>query len=274
MSPKKLRRVNRWLFLIVPVLLFLTLFFAFRKTTVDATLQAKLNTANIKLGQALQDNKELKTNLYDVYLIKEDYRKELNDIDGLLYFKKMPIGGADLNLVDSDQMTIKTAQNIVSSFKDLQGSFQDMKNFLMTRKTMIDDVPLAYPIRGDGVVRVSSGFGPRPNPFNPKLQDFHPGVDLVADIGTVVQATADGVVERVEVSDSLGNVVYIKHALGYTTVYAHLSQVAVEIGQKVKRGDKVGEVGDTGETTGPHLHYEIHVGDHPVDPMNFLSTTP
>jgi len=275
LSPRKLRRINRWLFLVVPVLLFLTLFFAFRKIVIDTTLEAKLNAVTVERDQARNDNKELKKNLFDVYIVKEDYKKELKSIADLLYLKNMPIGGFSDDLVDSDQMTIKEARNIVESFKDLQGSFHDMKNFLITRKTMINDVPLMYPVRGDGVVRVSSGFGPRPNPFDPKKPDFHWGVDLVADIGTVVQVTADGTVNNIVYDDSaLGRVVYIKHELGFTTVYAHLSQVDVEIGQRVKRGQKVGEVGNSGETTGPHLHYEIHIGDHPVDPMNFLSTSP
>jgi murein DD-endopeptidase MepM/ murein hydrolase activator NlpD len=263
------------LFLVVPVLLFLTLFFAFRKVVVDATLQAKLNTATIERDQERQDNKELKKNLFDVYKIKEDYKKELKEIADLLYLKNMPMGGFSDDLVDSDQMTIKAARNTVESFKDLQGSFHDMKNFLITRKTMINDVPLIYPVRGDGVVKVSSGFGPRQDPLHPKKPDFHWGVDLVADVGTIVQATADGEVDNIVYDDpALGNVIYIKHALGFTTVYAHLSQVDVQIGQKVKRGQKIGAVGDSGETTGSHLHYEIHIGDHSVDPMNFISTSP
>lgn len=275
MSPRKLRRVNRWLFLVVPVLLFFTLFFAFRKVVVDATLQAKYNTAIIERDQERQDNKELKKDLFEVYKVKEGYKKELKEVADLLYLKNMPMGGFSDDLVDSDQMTIKAARNTVESFKDLQSSFHDMKNFLITRKTMINDVPLIYPVRGDGVVKVSSGFGPRENPFSPKKPDFHWGVDLVADVGTIVQVTADGEVDNIKYDDSvLGNVVFIRHALGFTTVYAHLSKVFADIGQKVKRGQKIGEVGDSGETTGPHLHYEIHIGDHPVDPMDFLSTSP
>ena len=276
--PKKARNIfkkNYLYFILIPVIA-LTFFFGFRKTITDTSANAKLTATQIELQKIKDEEDSYKKTVFDLYTVKEDYRKQLIEISDLLFLKPMPVGGATIDPIKgTDQLTIKAARNMVESFKELQNSFHDIKGFLVTRKTIINDVPFVYPLRGDGTVRISSGYGWRKSPFDENKLDFHGGVDLVANEGDPVQATADGIVEDSENSNpGYGMVIVLKHSLGFETIYAHLSEIDVKYGQKIKRGEIVGKVGITGETTGPHLHYEIRIGGNSQDPMPFLGATP
>ncbi len=105
-------------------------------------------------------------------------------------------------------------------------------------------------------VRMSSGFGNRLDPFT-KKSTFHGGIDLAADRGTTVYAAQDGLIEFANSSGGYGKLIIIKHTMGYETRYGHLDSFLVKSGERVKKGDKIGEVGLTGRTTGPHLHFEV-----------------
>jgi murein DD-endopeptidase MepM/ murein hydrolase activator NlpD len=103
---------------------------------------------------------------------------------------------------------------------------------------------------------------------------LHTGVDIAWGSGVPVVATANGTVRQVGWTDDLGNFVVIEHKYGFFTKYAHLSGFATRTGNKVNRGDTIGYLGNTGLSTGPHLHYEVRLGSNYVDPMNFLSIKP
>jgi murein DD-endopeptidase MepM/ murein hydrolase activator NlpD len=118
-----------------------------------------------------------------------------------------------------------------------------------------------WPVHG----RITSGFGMRRDPFDGSRQ-FHEGVDIATQFGTAVLATEDGVVEEARRHGGYGNMVLINHG-DHKTLYGHLRRFIVQPGQKIKQGDEVGEVGSTGRSTGPHLHFERLEGDKPVDPM-------
>ena len=98
---------------------------------------------------------------------------------------------------------------------------------------------------------------------------MHEGMDFTAPRGTPIYATGNGVVTRADKSSSFGNVVYIEHGYGYKTVYAHMQKFATRKGAKVKRGDLIGYVGNTGRSVGPHLHYEVHKNGHHVNPIYY-----
>ena len=98
---------------------------------------------------------------------------------------------------------------------------------------------------------------------------FHEGLDYSADIGTPVYATGDGTVELAGWNKGYGNSMDISHGCNYLTRYAHLSEILVRQGQKVRRGDMIGKVGNTGESTGPHLHYEVRLHGQPQNPVNY-----
>jgi murein DD-endopeptidase MepM/ murein hydrolase activator NlpD len=130
-------------------------------------------------------------------------------------------------------------------------------------------VPAGWPVNG----RLESGYGVRSDPFSGEGA-YHKGLDISSSIGVRVSATADGVVVQAGVSggyDGYGRMVVVDHGNGYQTLYGHLSRVSVMPGQQIRQGDVVGEVGMTGRTTGPHLHYEVRVGAAPVNPYRFLN---
>lgn len=130
-----------------------------------------------------------------------------------------------------------------------------------------EKIPLGLPIKTR--YRLTSPFGPRRDPINGKM-GFHPGDDLAGRIGDPLYATADGVVIRAGWSHGYGRLVVIKHAFGLSTRYGHMSRIRVKVGQRVSRGERIGAMGNTGHSTGPHVHYEVREGNKPVNPMTFI----
>lgn len=127
--------------------------------------------------------------------------------------------------------------------------------------------PFAIPVESS--FRYTSGFGYRRDPKGAGNR-MHEGTDLAGDYGTPVNATADGVVVYADWDSGYGRLVKIKHDFGIETRYAHLSQLRVEVGQRVSRGDRIGDMGNSGRSTGTHLHYEIRFGGKAVNPMTFI----
>ncbi len=135
------------------------------------------------------------------------------------------------------------------------------------RRLLISSTPAIVPVKGI----FTSGFGVRKDPFTGQPA-LHRGVDFIAPPGQDVFATADGIVTHAGRDEGLGIAVYVSHGFGITTVYGHLSRVAVQPGQRVRRGELVGFVGNTGRATGYHLHYEVHVDGKPSNPLGYILT--
>lgn len=149
-----------------------------------------------------------------------------------------------------------------------KGNFDEIYSSLKDRKTALDHTPSIRPSAG----YLSCSFGMRIDPFTGR-REFHRGVDLAADIGTPVYAAADGAVSNVRRDVGLGKLIQIDHLHGYETVYAHLSKITVKRGQYVKRGDVIGAIGNTGYSTGPHLHYEVHYQGRAKNPFKYFLGT-
>lgn len=130
-------------------------------------------------------------------------------------------------------------------------------------------IPRGLPVNG----YITDGFGMRRNPFNGEGREVHEGLDIAVDFGTPAAATADGLVIYAAPHAGYGNLVIVYHSNGITSRYGHLSRISVEAGQRVKRGDQVGNVGSTGRSTGPHVHYEIRENDQAVDPLRYAGQT-
>jgi len=177
-------------------------------------------------------------------LLVEDYLSKRGVIRGSL-----PMGGASTNKVSYDLSYLQF--------------LEERADYL---HTSIRGIPLGYPVYG----RITSHIGWRKNPFGGGYE-FHSGIDITAPYGSKVVATADGVVVLAGWYGDYGKTVIIRHPSGYLTLYAHLSQIDVKEGQKVKAGDVVGRVGSTGRSTGPHLHYEVIKDNKPIDPSKFLA---
>lgn len=128
-------------------------------------------------------------------------------------------------------------------------------------------LPFASPVKQS--VRWTSGFGTRRDPFNGRAK-AHNGQDLAGPRGTPILTTGDGTVVFAGRQSGYGNVIKIRHAFGYQTTYAHLNSIKVNVGERVSRGDLIGGMGNTGRSTGTHLHYEIRIGGKPVNPMPYM----
>lgn len=156
-------------------------------------------------------------------------------------------------------------QDIQQRISAQEKSFQEIEEVLENRKTLLASTPSLWPTRG----WVASGFGQRLSPFTGRWEQ-HEGVDIASYHGTPVRAPADGRVIEVSSRPGYGNLIVIDHGHDIVTRYGHNRAIGVKVGQKVRRGDVIGEVGNTGRSTGPHLHYEVLVRGIPVNPMAYI----
>lgn len=131
----------------------------------------------------------------------------------------------------------------------------------------ISTIPFGRPHDG----ALSSGFGPRSNPFGLKRAEFHGGLDFRGKTGEPIKVTANGVVDFAGVQRGYGNVVIVKHKRKFKTYYAHLSAISVKKGQQLSVGDVVGKLGSTGRSTGPHLHYEVRINNDRKNPKPYIN---
>lgn len=148
-------------------------------------------------------------------------------------------------------------------------SFDSVTKLAKNKEEMINSTPAIQPISIDDFRRISDYYGPRRDPFNGEMR-MHRGMDFTGPVGTEIYATGDGKVEEAEFNSfGYGNQVVIDHGFGYKTIYAHLRKIDVEVGEEVKRGQVIGELGNTGRSTGPHLHYEVRKNGKAVNPINY-----
>jgi len=148
-------------------------------------------------------------------------------------------------------------------------SQKDIEEAANERKQLLAHTPSIQPVQG----RISERFGMRLDPFIDRVK-HHEGIDVSAEVGTKIFAPADGVVEQIQLNyhrhKGYGRYLIINHGYGYKTKYAHLHRVLVKEGQRIKRWQPIAEVGNTGRSTGPHLHYEVHVNGRPNDPTKYI----
>jgi len=192
--------------------------------------------------------------------------------------RKIPlgIGGSNNERIRLQELIDKEDAGLVSEIRQSIGrlnddaneqerSFGELLKFLQEQKSLLAATPSIWPVRG----WVTSEFGPRDNPFGSGTE-FHKGIDIATRMGREIQVPADGLVIEVAYRSDDGNIVKIDHGHGVVTSYAHLSRSAVKQGVRVKRGDVLGFVGDTGRSTGAHVHYAVYVNDVPVNPRKYL----
>ncbi|MFB3816400.1 MAG: M23 family metallopeptidase [Candidatus Methylomirabilales bacterium] len=141
----------------------------------------------------------------------------------------------------------------------------ELTRFVEARRRLLASTPAIWPVEG----LVTDGYGRRRSPFSGGVET-HEGLDIAAPLGTPVRASADGVAAFAGPLASFGNVVFLRHGHGFATLYAHLARGAVYTGRPVRRGQVIGAVGMTGRTTGPHLHYEVHLRGVPVNPLFYI----
>ena len=147
-------------------------------------------------------------------------------------------------------------------------SYDEVLELAKTQEIRMENIPAIQPVLNKDLKRVASGYGVRIDPVY-HVRKFHQGMDFTAPTGTEVFATGNAKVSFVGWKQGYGNTVILDHGFGYQTLYAHLFKALVRKGQKVRRSDIIALVGNTGKSTGPHLHYEVRLHGKPVDPRNY-----
>ena len=193
--------------------------------------------------------------------------------------RKAGFGGANqysqLESLDNAELVIETARklDVISKEAYIQSkSYDEVMKMALNKEEMLACFPAIQPVTNEDLKRTASGWGYRIHPIY-KVRKMHWGMDFTSPVGTPVYATGNGVV--VEVTGSkrsrvgLGLSIKIDHGYGYETVYGHLNSFNVKRGQKVKRGDVIAYVGNTGGSTAPHLHYEVHKNGKKVNPAYY-----
>ena len=192
------------------------------------------------------------------------------------YRRNPGIGGADRNRAlrgydhtdDISDLTVRVAE-VQRRLVAQSRSFDEVMELATTHEVRLHSIPAIQPVRNDDLKRMASGWGNRFHPIY-KVIKFHYGMDFSAPIGTEIFATGDGEVVKVRRSyTGYGRHVVIRHGFGYETLYAHMSKTLVKKGQKVKRGEVIGLVGNTGTSTTSHLHYEVSKDGRKVNPAHY-----
>jgi murein DD-endopeptidase MepM/ murein hydrolase activator NlpD len=186
------------------------------------------------------------------------------------------IGGVNryeaLEGYNNSNLVIETANRLDKIRKKVyvqSKSFDDLIKLAENKGEMLKAVPAIIPISNKDLTRTASGYGWRIHPFY-KISKFHYGMDFTAPLGTEIYSTGKGTVVAVlTTTRGLGKHVIIDHGFGYSSIYAHLSNFNVRVGQKVQRGDIIGFVGSTGTSVANHLHYEVKLNGVNVDPVNY-----
>ncbi len=220
-----------------------------------------------------------------VSAVMEDLQKRDDNIYRVIFeaepipstVREAGIGGVDryseLEGLSNGDIVIETAKklDLIAKKAYIQSkSLDELENLAKRKEDMLRSIPAIQPISNNDLKRIASSFGMRIHPFY-KVPKMHTGMDFTAPTGTDIYATGDGVVQKVDYSQrGYGNHVVIDHGFGYATLYAHMHSISVRPGQKVKRGSVIGQVGNTGMSVAPHLHYEVHKAGKQINPINYF----
>ena len=260
----------------ITVLLFNTDFVDTPKEIVQEreidNYELQLKVLNKKLEQVestLANIEKRDNNLYRVYFeaspIPEDQRRAgfggVNRYDYLEGFES-----SDVIVNTTERLDILTKELVIQS-----KSLDEIELLAKNNESLLTSIPAIQPVSSSDLKRMASGYGYRIDPFT-KKRTMHWGMDFSAKTGTPIYATGDGRIARADArAVGFGNHVRIDHGFGYVSIYAHMDKIVVRRGNKVKRGDLIGYVGNTGRSVAPHLHYEIVKDGRKINPINFYS---
>lgn len=223
-----------------------------------------------KLNGILNNIEHRDDNIYRVVLGAEPIEKSIRDAgvggsDRYADIKDKNIEHEDLVVLLNEKVDLLRRKLYIES-----KSQDEVVKLAENKEKLYAAIPAIQPISNKQLVALASGFGMRTHPIY-KVKKMHTGIDFAAAIGTPIYATADGTVASVEVKFSgYGKLVEIDHGFGYHTRYAHMHEFNVRSGQRIKRGDLIGYVGNTGLSTAPHLHYEVLINGGQVDPVHYF----
>lgn len=261
-------------------ILLTVLFLSFYETPRSKILKRENKKLLTQYGLMLRDIERIEKVLGELQNRDDNiYRVifEANPIPATI--RKAGFGGVNkythLENLSNSELIISTARklDIVAKEAYIQSkSYDEVLKLAMNKEEMMASIPAIMPVANKDLKRTASGWGYRIHPIY-KVSKMHYGMDFTAPVGTPVYATGDGKVVELKGSQKsrtgFGLVVTIDHGFGYQTVYAHLKAFNVNMRQSIKRGDIIGFVGNTGGSTAPHLHYEVHKNGSPVNPQHY-----
>ena len=244
---------------------------ALKRENQQLLTQYELMSRDIdKIDNVLAELQQRDDNIYRVIFEAEPIPSSI---------RKAGFGGSNkyshLESLNNSELIIETAKklDVVAKEAYIQSkSYDEVLKMALNKEKMLASIPAIMPVANEDLKRTASGWGYRIHPIY-KVRKMHYGMDFTAPVGTPVYATGDGKVTEVSGSrrsrSGFGLAVKIDHGYDYETVYAHLNGFNVKVGQEVKRGDVIGYVGNTGGSTAPHLHYEVHKGGSAVNPQYY-----
>ena len=220
----------------------------------------------LQVESVLDDIQERDDNIYRTIFEAEPIAKSI---------RKAGFGGINryenLKGYKNSELLVETNKKLDQITKQLyiqSKSFDEIIDLAKNKSDMLASIPGIQPVEKDKS-RMASGFGYRIHPIY-KIRKLHAGMDFYAKTGTPIYSTGNGVVKKTKRSRrGYGNYIEIDHGYGYVTLYAHMQKFIVKRGQKVKRGEIIGYVGNTGTSVAPHLHYEVHKDGRKINPVNF-----
>jgi murein DD-endopeptidase MepM/ murein hydrolase activator NlpD len=240
-------------------------------------LRAEAAAQRVKAAQVAQNLVELENGMSRLRKFEARLRTAF-DLDRDYYSQEslLGIGGGETSLADMvsglDVRQVDLAAQVDRDLERMKGrieaqeeGFSDLVGFLEDRRSLFASTPSIAPVRG----WVTSGFRRRNDPFTQNVV-WHRGLDISTAMGAPVVAPADGVVTYVGRKVDFGNILSLDHGYGYLTRYGHNSKILVRAGQRVRRGQVIAFVGNTGKSTGPHLHYEVLRNGVPANPSDYI----
>jgi len=222
----------------------------------------RIDAVTVDMAALNEQEKELKALSSQVGAEEMGKFRGMGGSDVILTDPKENLQKADLKLVRAMHQSLDDLESTIEQRKEKYAEFE---KFLDDQKMLLASTPSIWPTRG----WLSSRFGYRTSPFADK-REFHRGIDISARSGSKVISPANGLVVFTGWERGYGRVIVIKHARGFKTKYAHLRKILVKKGQHVKKGAKIGLVGNSGRTTGSHLHYEVHLNNVAVNPLRYI----
>ncbi len=257
---------------IVFLFLFLTFFPSPREKQLQRekeTIQSQLEVLNRQVDQmqiVMADLQQRDDNLYRVLFgaepiplsIRQGTQRKIS------YYEQIA-------QMTNNQLSADLAMKVDVLEKEIyvqSKSYDEIVEMAKNQEIRMENIPAIQPVMNKDLTRVASGYGMRIDPVY-HVRKFHQGMDFTAPIGTEVFATGNAKVTFTGWKQGYGNTVILDHGFGYETLYAHLYKPLVRKGQKVRRSDIIALVGNTGKSTGPHLHYEVRLNGRPVDPRNY-----
>lgn len=282
-EPKKGRFIGWALLYLLSVLVIISILFIVYlnipdlETPKEKAMKRELQYTELQLGlmnkkieeiiSVVEDLEERDDKIYRVYFEANPISKEQ---------RKAGFGGvsryANLEGFDNSKLVINTTKRLDELTKRVvvhSKSLDEIKALADNKESLLAAIPAIQPVKNEDLTRMASGYGMRWDPIY-KIRKMHQGMDFSAPVGTEVFATGDAVVKEIkQTKGGYGNLIVLDHGFGIETYYAHLSKFKVKKNQQVSRGEVIGLVGNTGKSTGPHLHYEVRRNGVPVNPINY-----